>query len=324
MEGAMRPTKTAASAVLILAVLFATAVAQEGERKQKSPELKGTVLSIDAEGGKISVRRGGDGAWDCSLKIGGDAAVLIDGREGKLSEIPAGAVVTCRLSSDETEVLAVRAEGRTAKLTVWAVDVVGRTITLAGGDEGERTWPLADGVSVAEIRGGQRAAVRFSVDGKRVVGVAAGQGGKEGREGGKGARVKGDGNREDGARDEVKRRPEGEREGERKPETKRKPEGDREGERKEETKRKPEGDREGERKEDVKRKPEGDREGERKPETKRKPEGGREGERKPETKKKPEGDREGERKKEGDRKQEGEDRGKEEGKGDREEEKDER
>jgi len=277
MEGAMRLTKTAASAVLILAVLSATAVAQEGERKQKSPELKGTVLSLDAEGGKISVRRGGDGAWDCSLKIGGDTAVLIDGREGKLSEIPAGAVVTCRLSSDETEVLAVRAEGRTAKFTVWAVDVVGRTITLAGGDEGERTWPLADGVSVAEVRGGQRVAVRFSIDGKRVVGVATGQGGKEG---GKESRTKGEGGRE----------------------------GDREGERKEEMKRKPEGDREGERKEDVKRKPEGDREGERKPETKRKPEGDREGERKKEGDRKREGEDRGKEEGKGDREEEKDER----------------
>ena len=243
MEDAMKHSWVGGLA--FVAVLAATAAAQDGEGKRKAaPEFRGTILSLDAEGGRISIRRGGDGSWDFNLKIGANAAVLIDGQEAKLSDLPRGAVVACRLSADEEEVLVVRAEGRAVGGTVRSFDVAGKTITLAGGEDGDRTYPLAEGASLPEVRGGDRVTVKFSADGKRVVGVTAGRGGKEGGDGKKEARRRADGDREGGERKREEGKRDGDREGEGRKDANRKREGgDGEGKR-EEGKR--DGDREGE------------------------------------------------------------------------------
>ncbi len=317
----MRHVWAGGLAAVFVAALAAMAAAQDGERKKPSLDLKGIILSVDAEGGKISIRRGGDGAWDHSLKLGAGVAVLIDGKEAKPSDLPAGAAVACRLSEDGETVLAIRAEGRTLGGVVKSVDAAGRTLTLAGGEDGDRICPLGEGVFLPDLKAGERVWLKLSVDGKRALAVSPGKGKEEGkkrRQGDEGAKKEGEGDREGGVKKEgdKKRQGEGDREGEVKKEGGKKPrgEGDREGEVKKEGDKKPrgEGDREGEVKKEGGKKPrgEGDREGEVKKEGDKKPrgEGDREGEVKKEGGKKPrgEGDREGEVKKEGGKKPGGE------------------
>ncbi len=204
MEEPMRYARMGSLA--LVTVLVGAAAAQEGEGKKKpSPELKGSIQLIDADGGTISIRRGGESAWDYNLKIAAGVAVTIDGRKAKLSEVKEGMAVTCVLSEDHEGVLSLRVESR---------------------QQGDR-----EGEGKREVkREGDREG-----EGKREVkrdGDREGEGKRE---------VKREGDREGEGKQEVKREGDREGEGDRKREVKR--EGDREGEGKRDADRE-EGERE--------------------------------------------------------------------------------
>jgi RNA polymerase sigma factor (sigma-70 family) len=120
-------------------------------------KLSGTVTAVDAAGGFITLTLGKGSDQPVSLSAK-DAEVVIDGRPGKLADVPTDALVTARTSADQKTILTLQVEGPSFKGTLKGVDPANRVLTVtvpAGKNEFEdKMFTLAKDARVAtEIYG---------------------------------------------------------------------------------------------------------------------------------------------------------------------------
>jgi RNA polymerase sigma factor (sigma-70 family) len=169
----------------------------------------GTVKAVDADRKQITLQtragRGGEGAEEKAFDVTAETEILIDDgkgrrfsvKEGKLADVPVGAVALVRLSADQRVVTSLRAEGATVQGAVKAVDADKGTITLVtqrardGTVVEEKTYAVAkdarvviDGKEgkVADVKADENGPpvwLRLSPDQKAVTGITVG--GRDGR-----------------------------------------------------------------------------------------------------------------------------------------------
>ncbi len=108
----------------------------------EGPTIQGKLTAVDATKNTLTVATGAgrDGAAgeDKTYLLAKDAEVSIDDgrgrrlsvREARLGELPAGALVTVKLSPDQKEAVSVQAEGPGVQGVIKAVDAGKQTITL--------------------------------------------------------------------------------------------------------------------------------------------------------------------------------------------------
>jgi hypothetical protein len=180
---------------------LAVAVLAEG------PTLTGTLKAVDADKKSVTVSvpptRGNPMAEEKSLTLAPDATVLMDDgrgrrlsvREGKLADVPAGSLVSVRLTADQKAVTMVRAEGPTLAGILKALDKEKGTVTVSvraarGGDPEEKTLPIAKTVRVvvegkegalADVKPGDDvfALLRLTLDQKAVQSIVLAGRGRE-------------------------------------------------------------------------------------------------------------------------------------------------
>jgi hypothetical protein len=165
--------RIAGDGLLLVAVVAAgmTCLGQRGLAGQRVPERGGRPAAAEVRGllkavdpGKqtltVSFSRGREDASEETYALAKDAEVLLGDfggrgfssplREGKLSDLGAGALVTLVLSADKKTVEAVVAEGPSLQALVKSVDAGKHTITVELGRRGrgeeaieEKTFPVA-------------------------------------------------------------------------------------------------------------------------------------------------------------------------------------
>ena len=172
----------------------------------EGPNIVGVVKSLDPARNALTLSfggagrgRGDDQVLEQTVELAGDSVVLLDDgrgrrlsvKEGKLADLPVGAVVNLRMSVDQRYATLVRAEGPTLPGQIRAVDAAAGTVTIARVSRGEnldsKTLPVAkdariviDGVEakLADIKvsdTGPFATLRLSLDQKTVQSILAGQ-----------------------------------------------------------------------------------------------------------------------------------------------------
>lgn len=172
----------------------------------EGPNVFGVIKSHDPGKNTLTLSlgpsRGGEAASEQTLDLAGDAVVLVDDgrgrrlslKEGKLADVPVGAVASLRLSVDQRFVTLVRAEGPSLGVLIKAADSSNGTVTFAtrvgrGENPEQKTLPVAkdariviDGnegkladIKVAE--NGPFATLRLSLDQKAIQGIMAGAAG---------------------------------------------------------------------------------------------------------------------------------------------------
>ena len=102
-----------------------------------------------------------------------DAAIMIDGRPGKLADVPIQAHVTLNLSDDEKNALSVQVQGPHVPGLVKAVDADKNTITVAN-KLGEKSYDVARNLSV-NIDGKPSKLADLSVDVQVTLSLSADQ-----------------------------------------------------------------------------------------------------------------------------------------------------
>ena len=167
----------------------------------EGPTLYGQFKEMHAAGAITVVIGAGRGeAEEKTLEIVKGALVLIDDgrgrrlsvKEAKLSDVPAGAAVSLRLSADQKSIVQLRAEGPNMPCMVKSVDVTKNTITVLtrvarGDNPEEKTLPVAKDARIlvegaasklADIKAGDEAfaMLRLSLDSKTVQGITVGRG----------------------------------------------------------------------------------------------------------------------------------------------------
>jgi hypothetical protein len=182
-----------------------TIVAQGGS-------VRGTVKAVDAAKNQITLTtrgpgRGDDAGEEKTIDVSADADVLLDEgkggrfsvREGKLADVPVGAIAMVQLGVDQKTATTLQVEGATFGGTVKSVDAAKSTITLItrrgrdGTPEEEKTFTVAkdarvliDGTEskLADIKvadDGPTAGLRFALDQKTVNSISIGTGGERRR-----------------------------------------------------------------------------------------------------------------------------------------------
>jgi hypothetical protein len=138
----------------------------------EGPSVQGTVKAVDTARNTITLtlpgRRGEDGE-EKTYSLGKKAEVVLDDgrgrrfslKEGKLTDLRAGALATLKLSLDQKTVDSIVAEGPNVFGIVKAVDTGKSTITLLlrqgrGDDTVQKTIPLAKDADVLLEAGGRR------------------------------------------------------------------------------------------------------------------------------------------------------------------------
>jgi len=173
----------------------------------EGPTVGGIVKSVDAGKRQITLtnsgnRRGDDTPEEHTYTVAAGADLFFeDGKprhfvmkEGKLADLPAGAVAMLRLSPDQTEATMIRAEGPSVGGLFKVADPKKNTITLivrpARGDtpEEDKTFELAaharitiDGkeAKLTDLKAddnGPQVGLKLSLDGKVVQSVMVGSG----------------------------------------------------------------------------------------------------------------------------------------------------
>jgi RNA polymerase sigma factor (sigma-70 family) len=116
----------------------------------QGPTLAGTVKVVDVEKNSLTlavVVRKGESAQEQSFNVAKDAALRIDGKDGKLAALPRGAVARIRLSTDQKSVVGVEAEGTGSIGIVKAVDATNGRITFVN-KLGEHNFAVAKDAQV--------------------------------------------------------------------------------------------------------------------------------------------------------------------------------
>ncbi len=135
--------------------------------------IRGTVSAVDAAKNTLTLMTSaskGEAAEEKTFDVFKDASVRIDGKEGKLADLPTEALVSVKLYGDRKTVGSIQAEGHSTFGIVKAVDAGQNTITLAVGKSGEeRILALSkDAQVIIDGKGGKLAdvAVQALVNGK--------------------------------------------------------------------------------------------------------------------------------------------------------------
>jgi RNA polymerase sigma factor (sigma-70 family) len=119
--------------------------------------LSGTVTAVDAASDFITLTLGKGTDQPVSLSAK-EAELVIDGRPGKLADVPAEALATARVSADQKTILSLQVDGPTIKGTLKGVDADNKVLTVTvpfGKNEFEdKMFPLTKDARVAtEIYG---------------------------------------------------------------------------------------------------------------------------------------------------------------------------
>jgi len=163
-----------------------------GADVKKPAGFAGTVKSVDADKGSITVTATkGDTSVDRTFSVAKDAAVSIDGRGAKLSDVKAGVHVNVKVADDKTTAVAIGCEGPTLVGELKAVAADQKTLTvviMVPTDKADKTSPrkaeektvrVGDDVRVAvegnkkatlaDLKPGSSVAIQISADGTRAV-----------------------------------------------------------------------------------------------------------------------------------------------------------
>ena len=145
--------------------------------------VSGTVKSVDAASGSVTLTEDGG---ERTLTLAKETPIVIDGKAGKLADLPVEALVGAKLAADQKTVLGLSAEGPTFKGTVKAVDAGKKSITVSvqvGKNEfAEKTFEVSKDVQVvtgingvavqfADVKADKEVIVRLSADRKGVLRV---------------------------------------------------------------------------------------------------------------------------------------------------------
>lgn len=162
------------------------------------PSIQGILKSVNATAGTVTVAvtvGKTDPPVDKTYSVIPNVRVSIDDGTAKkakpashsLADLPAGSVVTLKLSGDQKVAGSIRAEGQTVRGVLKAVDAAKNTLTLAG-KEGDNTYEAAKEVQVhfqdaklsktppkggqlTDLKTGAMVTLRLSLDRKTVVSV---------------------------------------------------------------------------------------------------------------------------------------------------------
>lgn len=163
----------------------------EGPREKKpdfgdAQRVSGRVEKVDAASLTLVISIKGDKTTtEQVVKVSGEAKVMVDGRGGQLSDIPAGAFIMALVPQNSNEAIGVMAYG--PRLMGRVTKVEGDTVTIGPRGEDSKefhditlskdTQLMVDGQagSVADIKPGMMMGVQLSVDGKTALIVKAGQ-----------------------------------------------------------------------------------------------------------------------------------------------------
>jgi RNA polymerase sigma factor (sigma-70 family) len=115
------------------------------------PELYGLVKSVDAEKKTLTLEVS-HGGGEQAFRVARNAAIVIDGKRGKLAGLPTGANVTLSAFEDHQTVQSIQARGQwIGRALVKAVDPSASTLTVEYGHEpinGEKALPVAKDASI--------------------------------------------------------------------------------------------------------------------------------------------------------------------------------
>jgi ferric-dicitrate binding protein FerR (iron transport regulator) len=159
----------------------------EESPKKPQRELRAIFVSGDKDQVAVSMK----GAREVKLELTPDARTWINGRLGRLQDIPSGTVVVLRRADEKSPVQEIRAEGQVHAGEVLGVDREARKITLlvslkvkeAGGSVKEIVYRVADDARITvdgkssgldDLRIGLKVTVEKSLDGNAVVAIAGG------------------------------------------------------------------------------------------------------------------------------------------------------
>jgi RNA polymerase sigma factor (sigma-70 family) len=148
------------------------------------PSLNGTVKGVDADKGAITVAYKES---DQTFTVAKNSQIVIDGKEGRLADVPVGANISLKLSVDQKTVLSLSAEGARFSGSVKAVDAGKNSLTLTifvnKGEPGEeKTFAVVKDVVVsidgknaklAELPVEAVASIKLSPDQKSVINIQA-------------------------------------------------------------------------------------------------------------------------------------------------------
>jgi hypothetical protein len=158
----------------------------EGEKPQK-PNLKfgGKVASVDAKERTITLAFKGDGGIvEKLVKVAGDAKILIDGKEGKLADVPKNSTASFVPKATKEGELPEAAELRVTGSTISGPvkDLSQTTVTLAF-EKADRTFKLAEGGKItvngqnatfAHLKVGERVTITLTADESAALAISAG------------------------------------------------------------------------------------------------------------------------------------------------------
>ena len=157
---------------------------QEREGRD-SPRVASGVLA-EVGDGKITFQ-GARGREGQTLDVAAGAKVKIDGKPGKLADLPKGAHLVVELDGDG-KASAVSAAGATQGMTVKAADKASVTFTVRGrGEDAEKKFDTKDVAVILDgkpgspdaLKGGDSVSVTLTVDGKGIVLIARAGGERE-------------------------------------------------------------------------------------------------------------------------------------------------
>jgi hypothetical protein len=161
----------------------------------KTPVVQGTVKSVDAAKKSITMtvaaKKGQ--SEEKTIELDPDAKVLIDGKEAKLDALKPGYKVSVKLTADSSKAVGIGAEGPTLTGELKSVDESKHTLLIkvtihdpkdkTKTSTEEKTLTLADNVAVqvpgqkkatlADLKPGANVNVRTSLEGEKVLSVAA-------------------------------------------------------------------------------------------------------------------------------------------------------
>jgi len=174
-----------------LAVLALVCGASAADKKKKAPTAQGTVKSVDAQAGTITLEAKKTKKVDTpeqTISVNKDAKVNVDGKEAKLEEVKAGVVAKLTLTEDKKAATEVAVTGGTIAGAVKAVDAQAGKITLAGkkkkkveGPDQVITVPKEAKVRIdgedktlADVKEGVTATVAVTTDKKTALSVTVG------------------------------------------------------------------------------------------------------------------------------------------------------
>jgi RNA polymerase sigma factor (sigma-70 family) len=159
----------------------------ESEDKKPTGKFGGKIAAVDAKANTITlVFKGEDGVTEKVVKLADAARVFIDGKEGKIADVPKGAMANFVLPGSKdgsaTEATEVRVTGQAIVGVVKQVDASG--ITLEGEKKPQAFKITADtrvtvngkDAKVTDLGAGDKVLVVLTADGASALGITSGKG----------------------------------------------------------------------------------------------------------------------------------------------------